>query len=423
MKLPRWLHRFLDRLLPPRPRKKAQATPPVTEHITDSGYYREISHRYTSVQVVLLMTLAVFVGVSLIRNAEAMSVDQLVYFIKDIGNSMEMGERAASGTLVYSADDSNCFGLYRRGLTVLGKNKMTIFTATGRESYSEAVSFVNPRVVGDGRYLLAYDLGQKEYRLYNSFTCLRKETTTSPIRGASVSATGYYCLITDGDVHTSEVTLYNSSFHMINRYRFQEYTVCAALREDGGKLATASVFSDGGVLVTRIMVATPGKDKEDASWDCSDLYPVSLSFSDDGNVMLLSTDGFYVYSAEGKLLSKQHFFADEVLFHRLSADGCVLFEKANFYDEKILVRAFDKSGQMLYNITCEGAVEDALLTGETLLILREDGIFLCDSKTPEGREIPLAGTYTHLMGLDSSDVYACGTAKAIRISAAQLEGK
>ena len=133
--------------------------PVIDERITDTGYYQEISFRYHSAQIICMMLLAVFLAVTLMTDAGALSADNLIYFVKDLSTTITDREKEAKDTYVYTSDENNVYTLYRDGLVVLGKQKLTLFTATGREAQSHLLSYQNPTLAASGRYLAAYDMG------------------------------------------------------------------------------------------------------------------------------------------------------------------------------------------------------------------------------------------------------------------------
>ena len=61
---------------------EADGMPNIAEHVTDAGYYQEVSFRYSSAQVVCIMLLAVFLAVSLMTNASLLSADNFIYSSK-----------------------------------------------------------------------------------------------------------------------------------------------------------------------------------------------------------------------------------------------------------------------------------------------------------------------------------------------------
>ena len=393
-----------------------QQDTPVREIVTDEGYYREISLRYGTAQVIGIMLLAVFVAVSLVTNTELLSANNLIYFAKDLTSSIAMRESEARDTLVYASDADNQFVLYRDGLATLGKDKLTVFTATGREAHSHLLSYATPRLVTSGRYLLAYNLGGREFSLYNSFTNVKTATTTQSIRNAAICNKGYYCLVTDGEESESRVELYNDSHRMISRYSLQEYTVCATIRDDGEELAVVSVSTQDGRMVTHIALVTPGASEWGTTWTVPDAYAVQCHYTDEGNLMLLTTNALYWFNSSGQMLNTHTFSPSDVYSFRADGEGCVLLSFANAYNNDTRVEAFDKEGDRVYNITVAGAVLDAARCEMGLAVLTrgELAIYPADSAL-ENLTVTLKESYRVLLPCENNEFMLCGDAKAITV--------
>lgn len=384
--------------------------------LTDADYYEEVSVRYASAQLIGMMLLAVFVAVSLLTNSSLFSSDNLVFFAKDMTTALAMGEREARDTVVYTADEDNRYTLFRDGLAVLGRDKLTVFTATGREAYTARHSYATPRIVPSGRYLLTYDLGGTSYDLYNSFACVRSNTTEQAIRSATAANNGYYALATDGTEYASCVTLYNDRFQAINRYNIKEYTVCIDLDAAGERLLLASVSAHDGRMTTHILLATPGQGEADAEWTVPDAYPVTAHLTDSGKVMLLSTDSVYFFDTEGNEISRHALATDRMTAHRTGSFGCVAVLRADSYDARAEVVAFDTDGNLCYHIISTSPVKDAMLYGTTLCVLTGNAL----SCYTDGSDVPvdtatLTGEYARLEVYAPGESYVCGEAKAITV--------
>ena len=393
-----------------------QQDTPVREIVTDEGYYREISLRYGTAQVIGIMLLAVFVAVSLVTHTELLSANNLIYFAKDLTSSIAMRESEARDTLVYASDADNQFVLYRDGLATLGKDKLTVFTATGREAHSRLLSYATPRLVTSGRYLLAYNLGGREFSLYNSFTNVKTATTTQSIRNAAICNKGYYCLVTDGEESESRVELYNDSHRMISRYSLQEYTVCAAIRDDGEELAVVSVSTQDGRMVTHIALVTPGASEWGTTWTVADAYPVQCHYTDEGNLMLLTTNALYWFDSSGQMLNTHTFSPSDVYSFRADGEGCVLLSRANAYNNDTRVEAFDKEGDRVYNITVTGAVLDAARCEMGLAVLTRGELAVYRTDSASDRvSVALKESYRVLLPCENNEFMLCGDAKAITV--------
>ena len=405
----------LSRLLGKR-NTRDKETQEIRGALTDAGYYEEVSLRYASAQLIGMMLLAVFVAVSLLTNASLLSSDNLVFFAKDMTTALSAVEREARDTVVYTADADNRYTLFRDGLAALGSDKLTVFTATGREAYTARHSYASPHIVSLGRYLITYDLGGRSYDLYNSFACVKSGQAEAAIRGAAAANNGYYAIITDGTEYASRVTLYNDRFQAINRYNLKEYTVCADLDEQGERLLLASVSAQNGRMTTHLLLATPGQGEADAAWTVSDAYPVAAHITDDGLVMLLSTDFVCFFDAEGNELSRHSIDTDRVVAHRTGSFGCVIVLRAASYDANAEVLAFNAKGQLCHHLTFTDSVRDAVLFGTTLSVLT-DGMLACYAEGSDEAfdTAELTGQYTRIEAYAEGENYVCGEAKAITV--------
>ena len=410
----RWRER-LSRLFGKRSTRDGE-TQEIRGALTDAGYYEEVSLRYASAQLIGMMLLAVFAAVSLLTNSSLRSSDSLVFFAKDMTTALTAVEREARDTVVYTADADNRYTLFRDGLAVLGQDKLTVFSATGREAYTARHSYASPHIISSGRYLITYDLGGRSYDLYNSFACVKSGQTESVIRGATAANNGYYALITDGIEHASCVTLYNDRFAAINRYNLKEYTVCADLDEQGERLLLASVSAQDGRMTTHLLLATPGQGEADAEWTVSDAYPVAAHITDGGLVMLLSTDFVCFFDAEGNELSRYTIDTDRAVAHRTGSFGCVVTLRTASHGARAEVLAFDAEGQLCYHLTELDSVRDAVLFGTTLSVLT-DGQLACytDGSTEPTDTAALTGQYTRIEAYGEGESYVCGEAKAITV--------
>ncbi len=394
---------------------EADGMPNIAEHVTDAGYYQEVSFRYSSAQVVCIMLLAVFLAVSLMTNASLLSADNFIYFVKDLANSVSLRESEAKDTMVFSADENNQHALYRDGLAVLGQQKLTVFTATGREAHSHLLSYRHPRLASSGRYLAAYDLGGKSVSLYNSFTCVKEITTEYAVRFVEACNKGYYCVITDGAEYASEVVLYDESHRRINRYRLEEYTLCADIKEDASEMMLVSVSAEQGRMTTHVAFAVPGKSEWSRRFAVSDAYPVACHYTDEGNILLLTTDSLRLYSADGELLNTQLLGEADIRSFRVDENGCVLIARANAYDATARVMAFDKTANQVYNVLVEDPLYDACYLNGTLALLGEKKLIVYQNHSNDDvTELTFQGTYHKVLAYeDGGELLLCGDAKAI----------
>jgi hypothetical protein len=144
--------------------------------------------------------------------------------------------------------------------------------------------------------------------VYNAFSKLFETETTSPIRGVAVSSAGYFCVITDDKTLAGCVTLYDGDFDVISRLHLKEHTVCAAIADDGKQMCCASVSAKDGRMQLSLLFSVPGEDTVQASTVLQDAYPLSLTYTDHG-LLLLCSDAVYTLDRSGTMLQEYHFDA------------------------------------------------------------------------------------------------------------------
>ena len=389
----------------------------LSESITDVGYYQEVSFRYHSAQMIAIMLLAVYFAVSVLTNAELLSADSLIYFAKDLSSSIAMQESEARESMIYSSDEDNDYGLYREGLVVLGSQKLTVFTASGRESHSHLLTYRTPRVVSSGRYLIACDMGGKDVSVYNSFTCVKRITTENNIRFVAASNKGYYALVTDSVEYGGEVLLYNENHRMVNRYRLEQYTLMAALRQDGSELALISVAAEEGRMQTHVSLVTPNGEEWGHSTVIPDAYPIACHYTEENELLLVTTTGIYRFNEQLEPVARNSFSADNVLRFRATEEGCVLVCRDNVYDTATRIIVFDKSTDQVYNISISSEVYDASYAYGVLAVLTKNELNVYrDGQSDPYATASFNGEYTKLLAYDEDEFLVCGPAKAVVLS-------
>ena len=183
----------------------------VTENLQaeapQNAYYERISEKLGILQVILYLSLLAFVVLSFFANTNLITYQNFYHFFKDLNASAETVNVLDTDSVSYPMDEEQSFVLYRKGLAIAGNNNVTVFTAAGRQTVSKAISYQNPMAVGNGKYLLVYELGGMQYSLYNSDVQIHSAKTDYPIFGAEVSESGKYALITSSRDYATVVSL------------------------------------------------------------------------------------------------------------------------------------------------------------------------------------------------------------------------
>jgi hypothetical protein len=257
-------------------------------------FYGAVSLVYRVSEFLLLGVLLLFIVISAVKNAGGVTYSNLEYIVRNF--AVRLDENSDKATeILYNPDSDMNYSLYGSGIAVCGNSGVTVFSATGRKTLSYTFNLRSPVMAASSKYILVYENGGCEYRVFNAFSQVYEAGTDYPVRGASVADDGTYVLITGTDQYTSCAEVYDSDFRLRSRYLKNGYIVCAALDRDSRRimLATLSMDSEGRYL-TEIMVCVLGSDAPEAVYTVRDDFPLACVFRD-GGVALICTGAFHSF--------------------------------------------------------------------------------------------------------------------------------
>ena len=358
--------------------KKRKGRDQIDLDTPQNEYYEKISVRFGVAQVILYFALFAFVVLSFLKNTQLITYQNFYYFIKDLNASAQASDPYSTDSVTYPTDSDQCFTLYRNGIAVAGNNALTVFTATGRQTVSQNLSYQNPVAVGSGKYLLVYELGGLQYSLYNSYAQIHKGSSEYPILGAAVSESGMFALVSASESYPSTVSLYNDRFSLVNRYNKIGYVMDVSINEKGNRIAILSSTPKNGVFESELMICKPGKEEAEAVVELGDVMGWRCQFTENDRISVLHESGVAFLSAKGKLESEFNFGGKVPLAIDCGRNGVALCLAESENSSKKSLIIFDKSGKVLYNDAVLGAVNQIARSGNTLYWLSNTGVHRLD---------------------------------------------
>ena len=376
-------------------------------------YYEAVSERYGVAQVILYSLLLAFVVLSFLSNTGEITYQNLYYFLKDLNASVESVDVLKTDSLSYPTDQSQSFTLYRQGLAVAGNSAVTVFTAGGRQTVSKNIRYQNPTAVGSGKYLLIYDLGGTEYSLYNSYTQIHTGKTAEPIRGAAMSKSGMYAIVTQSSQYPSVVDLFNSDFKQINQYPYNGYVSDVAIHDKGSYVAVLLSEAKNGTFETALRIYEPGAGEIFSSVTVGNGLGLRCGFTASGDVAILCGNGVSYASVRGKLIAEHAFDGKILSAFDMNADGCVAVLKKNQNSSENYTIVFDKSGKVLYNNVINETVDAAALCGEVFYLMTSDGILRVRISDQAISQISCVTEQRVMLAVDRDRVLLCSSKQAV----------
>ena len=375
-------------------------------------YYEKISVGLGIVQVVLFLALFAFVVLSFFRNTDLITYRNFYYFFKDLNASAESVDVFSSDSVSYPTSDEQSFTLYRQGLAVAGNGSVTVFTATGRQTVSETIQYHTPTAVGAGKYLLVYEMGGMQYSLYNSYTQIFSGKTDFPIYGAAASDSGMYALLTRSEAYTSVVSLYDSNFQLINRYSKNGYVTDVAIHEKGERIAIPVTEAVNGILKTTLTIYEPRRSDSGVTVEMGNSLPLSCSFTKNGGVSLLSTDGVRFVSSSGKGLTERFFDGRSIVSASLGDHGAVIALRASDAMAENEVLVYGQSGEALLSHRTDELPEQITRAENGVFYLTREGVVRLDLKSGEASLYACHTDHKRLLAVGADEILLCSPQKA-----------
>ncbi len=397
-----------------RKRKTNLPVPATSRQVSLNPYYEDVSEKLGIAQVILFLLLLAFVVISFLRNTGMITYRNFYYFFKDLNASVESFDFFHTDAVSYPANREQSFTLYRQGVAVAGEQSVTLFSSSGRQTISEKIQYQNPVAVGTGKYLLIYDLGGYQYALYNSHTCVWSGTYARPIRGADISDSGSYAIITDSAEYLSVVEFYNGNFGLRNRYSYQAYVTDVSIHAKGNELAVLISDANDGHFTTELRFYEAGSAKESGRVKVSESLGLRCSYTSAGKVSVLTGMDLTFLNTKGEIIT-QYFFDGKTL---KSADlnrygAALILDPQDGQTMGTNVMICDKNGKLLYRQRSDQNYRSLSLTSGALYLIGTNGV--CRIKTSSGSAewMELVTTQCQVIGLDANRFYLCHPQKAV----------
>ena len=365
--------------------------------VTDAVLNRRASVAFGAIAILMGIFLVIYIGVMLLGNPDMISYESIYYMINDFNVAASTAGRDYT-TLQYgfSFGQSQQYGEYRNGLVVLNESTLTCFSSSGKRTLYERISMTSPTLRTSELHVAAFEKGGSACGIYNSFACLFTEADLGLAKISNDYKIVDVCLADDGSfavaMHTgfthSTILLFNKRGVLSAEYSLSSLVTSVSLRNDGEAIAIASLLPDteDAMPCGELLVYRTGEKKPDTTQPIRDAIPISTAFTENGDLMCVHTRGLLLCNRADATVRSISFPTDEgLLGAELNEHGCIAY----FYGDSPLeshgVKVFDKSAQMVYNVSVKDAdaypYHSYVLSANNLFCCADNGISVIDVKT------------------------------------------
>lgn len=335
----------------PSPRRRARGEeekPPVNE------YYLRVSSRFRFSKYLFLLAAVLYLGIMLTAYGDSITYDNLRYLLKDLDTASDDISGGFAG-VSYEEQQGMTFALFRGELAVAGTSRLSLYLSGGSQGPEFILNYDAPVLLSSDKYLLCYDLGDRQYSLYTTLANVRSAKTEHDITGGAIGKDGSFALITRSSTAKYQVTFWDSSFRESATYYKDRYVFDVAVSDDGEYLVILSADVSESVFNAEVMLCRKGDSAPAASVMLEGVMPLRTSFFSDGSFSVLTDSGVYFFDSDG----------NETAFHPLtgmsladvSGEYAVVVCSINVVGSENTVSVFDSRGTKLSEISVSSRVE------------------------------------------------------------------
>ena len=338
----------------------------------------------------ILVAIIVYIAVFVFMNTSYLSVDNIRRFAYSAKTALTQTSASKNDVITYSAGNIPVFCPFKDGLAVLDESMLSVYSKENiRFSYHHA-NLRHPVLRASDEYILCYDRGGKNLKVFNSFDLLFEKDFTDVIINAAVDNRGRVAVLTEKYGYKGQLTLFDGSFNE----RFLWYSADSYLMDvfftSTNTLSVVTLAQDMEDIDTVVYSLNYSAGEERGYITSKGTSPLSVAEKTDGSVEVLSESGLVSFRSGGcntvylyGVRTPHKFFQGDkytVLSYRLDNQNdsytvCVTDIAGNIMFEK-----------QFHNVRSVSSVSDTVfvLTSDTLYVLDVTGETVSETETPEG---------------------------------------
>lgn len=255
------------------------------------------------------------------------------------------------------------------------------YSARGKQlrSLQHSCKGVQAKAAGDN--LLLYSVGGNRALVETKTKNAASIEVKNKIITGEISKNGRFAIATESDVYTSEMTVYDKAGNAVFKWTPSGSVITSlALSEDGRSVAAATVYTEGGVLMTGVHLFETGKSEALFSYKIRDEIAVSLSVYKN-SVRVITNSSVTDIDKNGQLIERLSFDGKKLIGEAECDDLSVLvFEDVNDPSKSVLEIVNNKTV-----VKAQAAVSKAILSvasdGKDIYLLADDEVMKFSSTT------------------------------------------
>ena len=184
----------------------------------------------------------------------------------------EITENQATSIDISDQEDASIYA-FDKYITILSKNKISLYTVTGKKEYELDVNINNALYASNNRFLIvAQKNGQNLYQIADGHIMWQEEVE-GQIQKIKVNKNGYVTVIISGSSHKTIVVTYNpQGKELFKTYLSNTTCIDTSISNDNQYLAIAEINTSGTIIQSSIKIISMEKAKTDPINSVTNIY-------------------------------------------------------------------------------------------------------------------------------------------------------
>lgn len=213
-----------------------------------------------AIKKLIVISIAVFIVIAAVVLRESVSKENITASVSDFFSSFSRGDGyplTVPGSKTVQAESLNS------GAAVLTQTQFFVYSKTGKELQSSVHGFSNPLMTKHNNRTVVYDRGGNGIKVYSKTKQIFSRTFENTIYGVEMSGK-YIAVITASQTHSTEVTIFSSSYKELMKWYCAEGRVTGIEFNDFSSEFYAAVVDakDGDFVSNIYKIDISGKEEK-----------------------------------------------------------------------------------------------------------------------------------------------------------------
>ena len=324
--------------------------------------------------VVILLALVV----AIILNRDNLTPDAISNWLSDSLSADSSEEGFPVG--LPSGETVSLLGV-GENVALTTQTNVYFYSPRGREMRSIQHSCKSVQAKAGGDNLLVYSVGGNRVLVETKTKNMASVETGNKIITGEISRNGRFAIATESDVYTSEMSVYDKAGNAVFKWTPSGSVITTlALSEDGRRVAAATVYTEGGVLMTGVHLFETGKSEALFSYKLKDEIAVSLEVGKN-SVRVVGNSAVTDISEKGELIESLSFGGKKLKCKtECDSNTILVFEDVNDPSKSTLEIVNNKTA-----VKAQAAISKSVLAvasdGKDIYAIADDEIMRFSSST------------------------------------------